>query len=475
MYLLIKKIIPAVGLTLASTALFAAEINNGVWFGQGSGSQFLCSDSRFQVPIKADFDVSFDRQNSEQYQITVSARDPFGTTSMSGIANFIDDNHLVGNLAGTRDNGEAINFEFTGVSLGSDLVYFNGAGVNEVCQYSFGGGLSQKGDLPDVDEVALIPEFSGGSRVINDAATLQNQIMSTTEIIRKRIHDIYSPHLTRKSMTASNQGFSLNTGLAAGDGGLEIGVWTNYNHIRFENDFILTKYDGDTDQFLMGVDLQPFDHFIMGVALSYERTTIDTDFNKGESKSAGYSITPYAAYLINQQFSVDINGGYSDISYDQFRILPNGTKVNGDTDGQRGFISANLNGSWDLTKEFLFTGNVGGFAAANDDDSYVDSSGKKEIRHFTYVSGFNLGGELAYYIADFEPYLNLQFNHVMSRSSNKIAGIVDPTDDRNNMLGAIGIRYYGAQGLSFSAEYSQRFKQKNIDEDSLSLMLRWDL
>ena len=49
-----------------------------------------------------------------------------------------------------------------------------------------------------------------------------------------------------------------------------------------------------------------------------------------------------------------------------------------------------------------------------------------------------------------------------------------PTNDRDDILMTVGVRYYDNNGVSGNLEYSKRFDRDDFDEDRVSLTLRVD-
>ncbi|MDZ7737050.1 MAG: autotransporter outer membrane beta-barrel domain-containing protein [Gammaproteobacteria bacterium] len=90
--------------------------------------------------------------------------------------------------------------------------------------------------------------------------------------------------------------------------------------------------------------MSPWEAALFGIAIGYEHTDIDTGFNRGNVESDGFTIAPYAGFLLDDLLSVDATLGYTRIDVDQFRTDPaSGARITSGTISDRWFASANMN------------------------------------------------------------------------------------------------------------------------------------
>lgn len=162
---------------------------------------------------------------------------------------------------------------------------------------------------------------------VGPAVTSSDSLRVSSSQITKSLRD-------REESDNSDTTAQLNsTGMSAGDNFGRWSVWGSYTGSDFDADIPLINaldglgnpvplavYDGDSRSFLLGADTLIGSQFVIGVALGYETTDITTEYNGGDNESDGYSITPYAAYLFNDIFSIDVSAGYSSLDYDTDRI-----------------------------------------------------------------------------------------------------------------------------------------------------------
>ena len=75
--------------------------------------------------------------------------------------------------------------------------------------------------------------------------------------------------------------FQSELGQSAGDGfDFPVGVWGSLQYSAFEDDFRATAYDADKFGAYAGMDVSPWDNMVFGVAFGYDRTELDTTFNR---------------------------------------------------------------------------------------------------------------------------------------------------------------------------------------------------
>ncbi len=437
---------------------------NGDWVGSGSGVQFFCINPNDNVSISSNVDATFNEQTNQQFQIRLAGGNILG--DLSGGGALINDSINTA-LSGTRNNNEPIEYNFSGTFIDDNTLQYGGSGLSNSCSYSFGGILNRV----DIAGAGIVPEHSGGSDVIEDAVSLARIVVHSSSVINDRLQHLL---IKSKLVKLSSTGFNLNPAISAGDGfDNEMGVWVSYDRSNFKNTFSRTKYKGDTNTFLVGFDYTISDEIVIGAAVAYEKSDIDTAFNQGNVTISGYSFLPYVGYLFNEHWNLNLSGGISHLKYDQYRLAGN-TRIDGDTDSKRWFINANINGTWVIDDTWVISGNTGFTTANNNIDRYNESTGAAILGNKSRLTTFTLGGEVAYMMNAFEPYLSLNLNYDNKSTAGRLSGTEQPSSDRSDLLAVIGFRYYGDQGLSMTTELSKRFNRDNLEEYNLSVMARWD-
>jgi len=266
-----------------------------------------------------------------------------------------------------------------------------------------------------------------------------------------------------------------DTGLNAGDGSsISYGVWGNYSYSDFDNDLSSIAFDGSTHSFLGGIDFSFWENTVMGVAFGYDNSDIDTTFNQGHQDTDTYTIAPYFGALISDNFSLDFNIGYSNVDYDQFRTIPGTTtRVTSSPDSDRWFGAFNLNGVT-YYDNWILGARIGALWAENELDSFTESNGTVVAKSNTKVSTGSVAGDVAYSYQNFEPFLNLAYQYDFSLTEIAVTTGPQPSNDDDDILMTMGVRYYDKNGISGNLEYSKRFDRDDFDEDRISLTLRVD-
>ncbi|HLN23258.1 MAG TPA: autotransporter outer membrane beta-barrel domain-containing protein [Patescibacteria group bacterium] len=139
---------------------------------------------------------------------------------------------------------------------------------------------------------------------------------------------------------APQSSLELGGGGAAGEPGRRLALWTNASNSWIANNQTGVNFAGTIQTAVIGADYLFTDKIIGGITGGYEHPDIHTKFNAGTFKGNNVAITPYAAYIIDDIFSVDATAGYTFVSYD---ITRSSNSITGSTDGHRLAGSADLN------------------------------------------------------------------------------------------------------------------------------------
>jgi len=270
------------------------------------------------------------------------------------------------------------------------------------------------------------------------------------------------------------------TGLAAGEGFGAWSVWASYSRSSFESDVRVAPFDADLDSALIGADTLLGERLVVGLAAGYEATDADTQFNAGGQDTDGFTVAPYVAWLINDTFSVDLSAGYSTLSTDSDRVDPaNGARLTADFDSERGFVTANLNGTW-LAGRFVIGARVGMLHSGEIQDGYTEAGGPSvrtvRKRHVDLTQGY-VGGDVAYALGAWEPYVTAVYRNDFASDDGSGAGglpnavgSTQPDDDDEFQLG-LGVRYFGKR-VTGSFEWLTTEGREDFEDDTFTLTLR---
>jgi hypothetical protein len=264
----------------------------------------------------------------------------------------------------------------------------------------------------------------------------------------------------------------LGTGMSAGAGGGRLGVWVSGGWTGIEDDLTSTAYDGDVYNVLFGGDFQFNDRFLGGIAIGYESSDIDTTFNAGNSSSDGWTIAPYAGYVLNRYFTVDVSGGYSFVDYDLRRFDVASSDVTGSMEADRWFLAGALNGYYTVNK-VLLSGRVSYSYTREEQDGFTESDGTVNTQRDITVGELRIGAQVGYDLGKVQPYLT--GTYVWDAQMTKVlvaAGQAQPANDRSGVDVGGGIRFALSDRVTGGVEGTTHLARDNFDSTSANGNLR---
>lgn len=273
-------------------------------------------------------------------------------------------------------------------------------------------------------------------------------------------------------VSADGTTFNVQTGLGAGDGGGGVALWGAASYGYTANTMVETKYYGNVGTFSLGADYALNDVFVVGVAGTFDSADITTQFNRGNSTTAGFTVTPYVLAMITDSLSLDLTAGYGRTETDSDRFLT-GTWVTGKTHGERALFAANLNqyyvvGDWNLNAKISY------IYARETSDGFTESNNAVQNASTSNLGEIRVGGRAGYLWNQFEPYAALEYvyDHIMSDLTTA-ANQRNPANDDDEVFGAIGLNYYHSDSVSASAELSNSFGRKQIRNTAFMMNARF--
>ncbi len=285
-------------------------------------------------------------------------------------------------------------------------------------------------------------------------------------------------------------------GLAAGDHFSGWGIWATASYLDYEgNNRLLNPtnavtrlvYQADTKSILFGADRFVSDKLVVGLSAGYEDTNVFTLFNGGNTESDGFTVAPYAAYLINDTFSVDLALGYSSLENDTDRLeLGTGSTLVAEYDSDRWFITTNINAATTYNDWYL-SGRVGWLYSAEEQDAYTETgstggAGNRSVgERDVWISQIIVAGEAAYNFGRQEPYFGIAYVNDLSRGLGTGAGglpgggsSVPVFDDDDEVQLNAGIRMY-ADRFTAVLDLTHTVSRNNFDSTGVMFTVRTDL
>ncbi len=327
------------------------------------------------------------------------------------------------------------------------------------------------------------------SSSITDSITFNTQIQPVIGAIQAHLLDARRGGKSRNSAQAGNVlasnsyretmsdvGFLEVSSHSQDDSGGSRSLWLNSTSTTFDNDFSGTRHNGDQHMLLAGFDFTFTERYILGLAVSFETSNINTEFNLGNQQMDGFSINPYFAYLISDSWSIDLSLGYGSFETDQYRtptplLIP--ATVDSNFDSTRDFVASNLSYSG-IRGNWYLTGWFGLLLANKDQDSYEESDATAVDGQSMDMELWSLGGEAAYGSGAAETYVSLVYEVDKDLDEIEFTTGDQPANDDDSMLLSVGWRYYGGD-LVANIEFNSRLGADDVTENSISSTLRINL
>jgi len=341
------------------------------------------------------------------------------------------------------------------------------------------------GDGCNVFAFGTLTRVSGGGLVVNPSttpsSTITNTIVNTIQVqaitnnLSARIGDALRGLSGGFRPTATGLMYQSERGRNAGDGLLAsgFGLWSSYSYSDFDNDLSSTALDGSRHSILGGIDISPWESALFGIAVGYEFSDIDTGFNRGNVESDGFTIAPYAGFLLDDFLSVDGSLGYSRIDVDQFRTDPaTGARITSDPVSDRWFATFNMN-LFKAYHEWLLGARTGFLYLRNTQEDFTESNGTFRPEVTNRLGQWHITGDVAYSLGEFEPFVRLtyEYDHTITEIT-VVGGGPQPSHDRDGFVFGLGVRYFGSGGISGNLEWNRRLGRENFDEDILMATIR---
>jgi len=265
-------------------------------------------------------------------------------------------------------------------------------------------------------------------------------------------------------------------------------LWFGYSYSKYDSSVQVAPYDANLASYRLGLDRFFAGKLLFGLAVLYDKLDTDTTYNGGGQNGDTWSVAPYFSWLIDEHFSLDLNGGYGWQSTTQTRIdltsVPGSpTMLNSSYDGHRSFASATLNGFL-ARGDWTFGGRVGYIYSTEKQDGYTETGGPSART----VSGRTLrlgqiyaGPDVAYFFGNgLEAYAGLLYRYDTSRNDGSSGGglpsAVGATQpgDRDEWDWSVGLRFYAKRNVTLGVEYLQTQGRDQFDNKVFNALARFE-
>ncbi len=256
------------------------------------------------------------------------------------------------------------------------------------------------------------------------------------------------------------------TGLSSGGEAASNGLWVSASASALDNTLISTEYDGGLFLGMMGYDYRINKRLLLGAALGYESTDIDTRFNNGTVQSNAFTVSPYAAFQICDYLSIDVILSYSFLDYDTVRPTFLG-QATGGYDADRYMVSSNLNYYY-LTGNWNFNARFGYMYTKEDADGFTESNGNRVQSEDTKIGEFQIGGKVGYFINKFELFVGAYYIYDSTMTKTRVlAGQRRPSNDKSEVEAIAGINLFANDTVNLGAEVSTSMGRDDVDNTSV--------
>ena len=279
-------------------------------------------------------------------------------------------------------------------------------------------------------------------------------------------------HLTGGTGGSNSQSSAADaTGVAAGDSaGPAQSLWFNAGAMRVDDSHTGANYDGNIYTAILGYDVAVTNKLTVGVAGSYERIRIDTNYNSGTLKGKVWSIAPYLSYRIDDMLSVNATVGRSWADYDVAHTI----SATGSTNGKRWFGAANLVAEQNVDA-WRLSETLGYFYVSETQDAYTETgSGALSVpeskRHLGQIRvGGKAGYEIPTSFGHVTPYLSARAEFDVNKSSNVVltSGATVSQDDFGATFGA-GVDGAVGRNVDFRLEATTEAFRNHYDAYGIS-------
>ncbi len=248
-------------------------------------------------------------------------------------------------------------------------------------------------------------------------------------------------------------------GLSAGSDGVRWGVWANASGSFLTNSNPAFAFNGPSVVAMTGLDYIVDRKWIFGIAAGYTHAELALSPSFINRQVDGAVVGPYAAYILDTNWSIDALANYTSLENDITAPLPFPA---GSYHSDRVTAASNLN-YFTKYDGFKLTG-FGGYAYSwegGNTNLILPSSLANNVKY----GAIRLGGEAAYPLGAWEPYIPLRFEYETTTP-------LDGTSRAALVVGA-GLRYRWSDTLTGGLLFEATELKTHTTDLVVSGHLRW--
>ena len=256
-----------------------------------------------------------------------------------------------------------------------------------------------------------------------------------------------------------------HTGQAAAAGAARWNLWAAYTFLDTGYGFQPLQSGGHSNLALGGIDYMISNSLLAGVAVTDERTRIDTSYNGGRISGDGNTVAPYLGWRINRDWTLDASLGFGDTRMTSIDNSVAGG-ITGSNKARRsmgtlGLAYSTVSGRW------LLTGKGSLLAVENRMSAFTLSNGTLVAESAARTAQLRLGGQAAYNAGLLLPFVGLTYIYDIQHSAQAAVGGLSAANDRDGWQLRAGLNIRSAGALYGGIVLSSEVGRSQVKNDQL--------
>ena len=255
------------------------------------------------------------------------------------------------------------------------------------------------------------------------------------------------------------------TGQAAAAGAPRWNLWAAYSYVDVGYTFQPLQSGGHANLVLGGIDYMISDNLIAGVAVTDERTRIDTTFNGGKISGNGNTVAPYLGWRINREWTLDASLGFGDT-----RLSSTDNSVAGGITGSNKVSRSmgTLGLAYNMAMgQWLLTGKGSLLAVENRFSAFTLSNNTFVNGSTVRTTQARLGGQAAYNAGNIVPFVGLTYIYDLERTEQGAIGGQSAANDRDGWQVRAGFNIRSSGALYGGIVLSSEVGRSQVKNDQL--------
>jgi hypothetical protein len=252
------------------------------------------------------------------------------------------------------------------------------------------------------------------------------------------------------------------TGAAAAPGGKAINAWFAVSRNTISYDYTPLQSSGNVRVGLIGVDYTFNNNIVAGLAIAGDKTDVNLNFGGGgKLKGSGTTYSPYVGIPLNKNWAADVAVGWGKTTVDTEAGGVTGRLTDKRRTASLGLSYRQLAGN---DNKWMLTGRGSYLAVRDKLGAYTMSNGTFVTDSSVSLSQLRFGGQAAYNLGVFVPYVGL--NYIYDVSAPSQAGAAN---DRDAFQAVLGLKFSVPNGFYGGLQYSSELNRSQIKNNQIML------